>query len=113
MSIVVSTPSSAGAGADFDDGFAAAELGQQAEQRADRRGDRTGTDIGGALARGQQHRVLSDRPLGVRREGLRPSRRRLARGVIGGGHARSVDPTQVGCSQARPVSAPDTPIAST
>ena len=38
--------------------------------------------------------------------------RRLARGAVGGGHARSVDPTHGGCSQARPASRGDTPTAS-
>ena len=93
----------AGAGADLDDGLSAAEFGQQAQQRSDRRRYRAGADVGGTLAGGQQHRILGDRTLGMRREGVGPTRRRwLAWRAIGRGHGVSVSPTPAACSQARP-----------
>ena len=99
-----------GSGPDFDNRFATAEPGQQAQQRTDRRCHRAGARIQGTFTGRGDDRVLGYRGLGMAEDPLRPARLPRGVGIVGDGHSqqrRSTAPVrgptrQVGPTRLRP-----------
>ena len=87
-------PADTRARSDLDDRLGAGQFGQHAQQGADGRGDRACADVDGPLAGGRDDGVLGDRTLGVRDDRFGAAARRTRR-VVGAGHARSVELTEV------------------